>query len=52
MADPARKNPHGDDRVICHAYPLACAGVSAARLIPERCYLFEEIHTDPKGSEL
>jgi hypothetical protein len=75
MADPARKNAPVEEVVICHAYPLACSGVSAARSavrrsafglppshrrLPEqpipdcthgRCYLFEEIHPAPEGSE-
>gem|GEM_PF-6334681 len=57
MTDPARNNSLMKGNVICHAYPLACSGVSAARSAPPKCtpracYLFEGIHPDPKGSEL
>ncbi len=76
MADPAHRNPPAEETVFCHAYPLACSGVSAARSAVRRkasglppshrrspsqpvpacthacCYLFEEIHPGPQGSEL
>jgi hypothetical protein len=76
MPDPAREHHSAQDPILCHAYPLACSGVSAARSALRRssfpsgegkgvrrahaipacthacCYLFEEIHPDPQGSEL
>lgn len=30
MGNPAQKKPEGT-RIFCHAYPLACSGVSAVR---------------------
>ena len=81
MPDPDRTHNPAQDPILCHAYPLACSGVSAARSAIRRssppsgeekgaqgmrvrraqaipacthacCYLFEEIHPDPQGSEL
>jgi hypothetical protein len=31
MPDPARKHHSLEETVMCHAFPLACSGVSAAR---------------------